>query len=85
MRSSRPSKYDSMGRGSGMKYVILVCEGMADEPIEELGGRTPLEVAKTPNIAKSTRKFPILRIIKNRIASDFVISPILSFFVLKYK
>ena len=33
-----------------MTYVILVCEGMADEPIEELMGRTPLEVAKTPHM-----------------------------------
>ncbi len=31
-----------------MKYVMLVCEAMADEPLEELMGRTPLEVAKTP-------------------------------------
>ena len=33
-----------------MKYVIVLCDGMADEPIEELGGKTPLEYAKTPNI-----------------------------------
>ncbi len=32
-----------------MKTVLLVCEGMADEPLEELAGRTPLEVAKTPH------------------------------------
>ena len=32
-----------------MKTVMLVCEGMADEPIEELAGKTPLEVAKTPH------------------------------------
>lgn len=31
-----------------MKTVLLVCSGMADEPVEQLGGRTPLEVAKTP-------------------------------------
>lgn len=31
-----------------MKQVILVGEGISDEPIEELAGRTPLEVAKTP-------------------------------------
>ena len=33
-----------------MKYLILVPDGMADEPIEELGGKTPLEVAHTTNL-----------------------------------
>ncbi|MFH0855478.1 MAG: cofactor-independent phosphoglycerate mutase [Candidatus Omnitrophota bacterium] len=33
-----------------MKYIVLVCDGMADYPIPELGGRTPLEAAKTPNM-----------------------------------
>ncbi len=31
-----------------MKYLILVGDGMGDEPMEELGGRTPLEAADTP-------------------------------------
>lgn len=31
-----------------MKYVIILADGMADEPIEELGGKTPLEYADTP-------------------------------------
>lgn len=31
-----------------MKYVIVLGDGMADEPIEQLGGRTPLEYADTP-------------------------------------
>lgn len=31
-----------------MKYVIVLGDGMADEPIESLGGKTPLEYAKTP-------------------------------------
>lgn len=31
-----------------MKYVIVLGDGMADEPIEALGGRTPLEYAETP-------------------------------------
>lgn len=35
-----------------MKYVIVLCDGMADEPMEELGGRTPLETASTPNMDK---------------------------------
>ncbi len=33
-----------------MKYIVLVGDGMADYPIEELNGRTPLEVARTPNM-----------------------------------
>lgn len=33
-----------------MKYIVLVPDGMADYPIEELGGRTPLEAARTPNM-----------------------------------
>ena len=31
-----------------MKYVIVLGDGMADEPIELLGGKTPLEYANTP-------------------------------------
>ncbi len=33
-----------------MKYIILIGDGMADHPIEELDGKTPLEEAKTPNM-----------------------------------
>ncbi|MGE4357472.1 MAG: 2,3-bisphosphoglycerate-independent phosphoglycerate mutase, partial [Candidatus Omnitrophota bacterium] len=33
-----------------MKYVFLVGDGMQDLPIEELGGATPLEAAKTPHM-----------------------------------
>ncbi len=33
-----------------MKYVIIVGDGMADWPIEELGGETPLMVASTPHM-----------------------------------
>lgn len=41
-----------------MKYIVLVGDGMADYPIEALDNRTPLEVARTPNmdfIAQSGR------------------------------
>ncbi len=31
-----------------MKYAIMLGDGMADEPLEELGGMTPLEYANTP-------------------------------------
>ncbi|MGD9754560.1 MAG: 2,3-bisphosphoglycerate-independent phosphoglycerate mutase [Acidimicrobiia bacterium] len=31
-----------------MKYVVCVPDGCADEPVDELGGRTPLEYARLP-------------------------------------
>ena len=31
-----------------MKYIIVLGDGMADEPIGKLGGRTPLQAADTP-------------------------------------
>jgi 2,3-bisphosphoglycerate-independent phosphoglycerate mutase len=31
-----------------VKYVVCVPDGCADEPVDELGGRTPLEVASMP-------------------------------------
>ena len=34
-----------------MKYVVCVPDGAADEPVAELGGRTPLEAAAMPNLA----------------------------------
>ena len=33
-----------------MKYVIVLGDGMADEPISQLGGQTPLAFAKTENL-----------------------------------
>ncbi|QSZ67957.1 cofactor-independent phosphoglycerate mutase [Methanofollis aquaemaris] len=33
-----------------MKYIVVLGDGMADEPLEELGGQTPLEYADTPNM-----------------------------------
>ena len=33
-----------------MKYVVILPDGVADVPIKELGNRTPLEVAKHPNM-----------------------------------
>lgn len=31
-----------------MKYILIIGDGMADNPVPELGGLTPLEYAKTP-------------------------------------
>ena len=33
-----------------MKTIIVLGDGMADEPIEKLGGKTPLQYADTPNM-----------------------------------
>ena len=34
----------------GVKYILLVPDGMADRPLDELGGRTPMQVARKPNM-----------------------------------
>lgn len=39
-----------------MKYIIVLGDGMADEPIAELGGKTPLEYANTPMIDALSKK-----------------------------
>ena len=31
-----------------MKYAVILIDGMADYPLEELGGKTPIEAANTP-------------------------------------
>lgn len=33
-----------------MKYIVVLGDGMADKPIEELGNKTPLEYANTPTM-----------------------------------
>ncbi len=33
-----------------MKYAVILCDGAADTPVPELGGKTPLEAAHKPNI-----------------------------------
>lgn len=38
-----------------MKYIIILGDGMADEPLEKLGGKTPLQAANTPHIDKLAR------------------------------
>ena len=42
-----------------MKYVIVLEDGMADEPIEALGGKTPLAYAKTPCLDNLSKKSEI--------------------------
>ncbi|MGA7743653.1 MAG: cofactor-independent phosphoglycerate mutase [Polyangia bacterium] len=33
-----------------MKYVVFLIDGMADYPLPELGGKTPVEIAHTPTL-----------------------------------
>lgn len=33
-----------------MKYLVILADGMADYPVDELGGKTPMEVASKPNM-----------------------------------
>jgi 2,3-bisphosphoglycerate-independent phosphoglycerate mutase len=33
-----------------VKYIVLVGDGMADRPLKELNGKTPLQAASTPNM-----------------------------------
>src|SRR5580765_4600527 len=39
-----------------MKYVIIIPDGCADEPVAALGGRTPLQAARTPNMDRIARQ-----------------------------
>jgi len=39
-----------------MKYVVLLGDGMSDQAIEALGGKTPLQAAKTPNMDFMARR-----------------------------
>src|SRR3989338_11422313 len=32
------------------KIILIICDGLGDLPIKELGNKTPLEAAKTPNM-----------------------------------
>lgn len=49
-----------------MKYIIIIGDGMADWPIDELSGKTPLEAAKKPNMDFISRngKCGLLRTLK---------------------
>jgi 2,3-bisphosphoglycerate-independent phosphoglycerate mutase len=39
-----------------VKFVVCVPDGCADEPVDALGGRTPLEAAAMPNLAALARR-----------------------------
>lgn len=39
-----------------MKYIVLLGDGMSDEPMQELGGKTPLQAARTPHMDTMARR-----------------------------
>lgn len=39
-----------MNRTSVTKYILLVPDGMADRPLDDLDGKTPMQVARKPNM-----------------------------------
>lgn len=39
-----------------MKYLVMLCDGMADEPSEVLKGKTPMELANKPMMEKLAKK-----------------------------
>ncbi len=41
--------------GIRMKYIVVLGDGMADEPLEKLGGRTVLAAANTPNMDRLSK------------------------------
>ena len=38
-----------------MKYAIVIPDGCADEPLDALGGKTPLQAARVPNMDRAAR------------------------------
>ena len=46
-------------RGKDMKYVVILGDGMADEPIESLGNKTILQAADTPFLDMLSKKSEI--------------------------
>lgn len=50
---ARDEQISAHGRTKGeihMKYLLFIGDGMADNPVSELGGKTPLEAANIPTI-----------------------------------
>jgi len=52
-----------------MKYILVAISGAADQPTDELGGKTPFEVAKIPNLQFFTKTGRIGQV---KLSSDHV-------------
>ncbi|KPV64262.1 MAG: 2,3-bisphosphoglycerate-independent phosphoglycerate mutase [Candidatus Bathyarchaeota archaeon BA2] len=72
-----------------MKLIYVVIDGMGDLPIEELGNRTPLEAADTPNMdfLAKTGKTGLMYTVGKGIASesDVAVVSILGYDPFKYE
>lgn len=71
-----------------LKLIYVVLDGVGDLPIEELGGKTPLEVAETPNMdtLAENGKTGLMYSVKKGIApeSDVAVISILGYDPFKY-
>jgi len=72
-----------------LKLIYVVIDGMGDLPIEELGDKTPLEAAQTPNMdfLAKTGKTGLMYTVREGIApeSDVAVVSILGYDPFKYK
>ncbi|MBQ8494798.1 MAG: phosphoglycerate mutase, partial [Clostridia bacterium] len=39
-----------------MKYIVVLCDGMADTPVDALGGKTPMQAAHKPHMDALAKK-----------------------------
>jgi len=69
--------------GGKKKYIVVVGDGMADYPVEELGGKTPLQVANKPNMDRlaSEGRLGLLRTVPEGMYPD---STVANFSILGY-
>lgn len=71
-----------------MKYVLLIGDGMADRPLDLLGGKTPLQVSKTPNMDEIAAQgvLGLIKTVSRKIgkSSDVAILSILGYDPRKY-
>ena len=71
-----------------MKYVLIITDGLADRPVAALGGITPLQTAKKPNLDRLT-KLGTVGTVKNvpqkyEPGSDVAILSVLGYDPVKY-
>lgn len=72
----------------GKKLLYIVLDGLGDRPIEELGGKTPLEAADTPNMdgLSKNAKMGIVHTVEKNVApeSDVAVISILGYEAAEY-
>jgi 2,3-bisphosphoglycerate-independent phosphoglycerate mutase len=71
-----------------MKYCVIIPDGMADLPVKKLGDRTPLQVARKPNMDKAAEEGLLgqVRTVPHRMppGSDVAIMCVLGYDPVKY-